>query len=473
MNNTLLKLYNSSPASLRSVAASLRGFYLRSWRYGSETERLVEEARERETWSAQQWKVWQQERLSHVLHRAATKVPYYREQWAARRRGGDKASWEYLENWPILRKDSVRENPRAFVADDCDVRRMFCEHTSGTTGKPMTLWWSLRTVRGWYALAEARWRRWHSVSRHDRWIMLGGQLIIPVSQSRPPFWVHNVGMNQLYMSSYHLSPRFFSYYIDAIIAYNPTHLMGYPSSISALAHAVLESKRHDLQLTLVSTNAEPLYEYQRSAIAAAFKCPVRETYGMGEIVVHASECAAGRLHLWPEVGLVEVMDDGRVLSDGSSGELVCTGLFNADMPLIRYRVGDQGVLAGGPDKCQCGRSLPIIMSVEGRADDVIYTVDGRSIGRLDPIFKGDLPIREAQIIQDALDCIRVRYVPTPDFGTDHERVIAQRLKERVGNVKVVMEPMTEIPRGANGKFRAVVSRILKGNGMSPPKMTPS
>lgn len=464
MTDFLLRAYLSLPSPLRSVAASLRGGYLRSWRYGPETDGLVQEAFDRESWTPDQWKTWREERLAYVLHRAATQVPYYREHWAARRRGGDKTSWEHLENWPILEKDSVRENPRAFVAEDCDVRSMFCEHTSGTTGKPMILWWSRKTVREWYALAEARWRKWNGVSRHDHWIMLGGQLVIPVNQQKPPFWVFNKGLNQLYMSSYHLSPRFFNYYIQAIADYSPTHIIGYPSSISTLARAILESGRQDLRLAVASTNAEPLYDYQRSAIAEAFKCPVRETYGMSEIVVHASECAAERLHLWPEVGWVEVMDDSRVLPEGSSGELVCTGLFNADMPLIRYRVGDRGVLASKLDKCECGRSLPVITSVEGRADDVLCTVDGRRIGRLDPLFKGDLPIHEAQIIQDALDCIRVRYVPTADFKTHHERVIAQRLKARMGDVRVVMEPMDEIPRGANGKFRAVVSRISKTNG---------
>lgn len=86
MTDTLLKAYHGLPAPLRSVAASLRGLYLSYWRYSSETERLVEEALDRESWAPDQWKAWHEERLAHVLHRAATRVPYYREQWAARRR---------------------------------------------------------------------------------------------------------------------------------------------------------------------------------------------------------------------------------------------------------------------------------------------------------------------------------------------------------------------------------------------------
>jgi phenylacetate-CoA ligase len=459
MNDTLLQLYHSLPAYLRTSVASMRGYYLRSWRYGPETDQLVQEAIERESWSSNNWKAWHEERLSRLLERAATMVPYYREQWAARRRQGDRASIEYLENWPILEKNSVREDPRAFLADDCDRRIMFHEHTSGTTGKPLSLWWSRETVRKWYALIEARCRCWNGVSRHHRWGMIGGQLVTPVSQREPPFWVWNKGLNQLYMSSYHLAPDLMESYLDAMSRHRVAYLYGYTSSLYALAQAVLESGKQDMGMAVAITNAEPVYDYQRATIGQAFNCPVRETYGMTEIVATASECAAGRLHLWPEAGWVEVIEDGHPSSHGISGDLVCTGLLNVDMPLIRYRTGDRGALASGIETCRCGRTLPVIESVDGRVDDLLYTMDGRRIGRLDPLFKGGLPIHEAQIIQEALDCVRVRYVPTPDFRSDHEEVIIQRLRARMGMVKVVMEPIAQVPRGPNGKFRAVICKI--------------
>ena len=206
MHDKLLRLYHRLPYPLRVLAASGRGYYLRWWRYGPETERLVAEALERETWSPARWQAWQQERLALVLHRAAKKVPYYREQWSARRRRGDRAAWEYLENWPILEKEHIRQNPRAFVADDCQIQKMYHEHTSGSTGKPLDLWWSRATVKAWYALFEARWRRWYGVSRQDRWAILGGQLVAPVQTRRPPFWVWNAALQQLYLTSYHLAP---------------------------------------------------------------------------------------------------------------------------------------------------------------------------------------------------------------------------------------------------------------------------
>src|ERR1700741_3787415 len=129
MNQTTRNIYNSLPGPARSVVASLRGLQLRRLRYGPETRTLIDVALKREHWSKEEWSKWQQERLVKVLQRAATRVPYYREQWAARRKQNHTANWEYLENWPILEKEEVRKNPLAFVADDCKTRRMFTDHT--------------------------------------------------------------------------------------------------------------------------------------------------------------------------------------------------------------------------------------------------------------------------------------------------------------------------------------------------------
>ena len=459
MKDILLQLYQRSPYFLRVLAASTWGYYLRWWRYGPETNRLVEEALERETWTPKRWEKWQEERLALVLHRAATKVPYYREQWAQRRRRGDYRSWEYLENWPVLEKEPIRIKSTDFVAEDCDVRRMVKEHTSGSTGKPLDLYWSRSTVQAWYALFEARWRQWYGVSRFDHWAILGGQLVAAADQRQPPFWVWNAGLNQLYMSSYHLAPALIPYYLEALRRYRIRYLYGYSSSLHALGQEILRQRRRDLQMTVVITNAEPLYGYQRQVITEAFQCPVRETYGMSEAVAAAGECEAGQLHIWPEVGLVEVLPGENSRTNDMSGELVCTGLLNADMPFVRYRVGDRASLRKTAKLCSCGRNLPRLDSIDGRVDDVLFSADGRRIGRLDAVFKTKLPIREAQIIQETLNLLRVRYVPATDYTSAAGRLLAERLQARMGPMEVIMEPAEEIPRGPNGKFRGVICNL--------------
>ena len=230
-------------------------------------------------------------------------------------------------------------------------------------------------------------------------------------------------MRQLYLSSYHLSPVNIPYYLEEIKNNRIRYLWGYSSALYTLAVGALENKVEDLNLSVVITNAEPLYDFQREVITKAFGCPVRETYGMAEIVTAASECEHGRLHLWPEVGYLEVFDlkEDVSLPVGEFGRFVATGLLNTDQPLIRYEIGDTGALAQHNVNCSCNRSLPILQSIEGRTDDVLVTIDGRRIGRLDPVFKVGLNIVEAQIIQETLERIRVIVIPSNGYSKEDEK----------------------------------------------------
>jgi phenylacetate-CoA ligase len=458
MNRAWLSAYHRLPGWARSAAVSVRGVQLRGQRYGRETNRLVDEAMEREYWSPRQWYEWQQERLGFVLHRAAARVPYYREHWARRRAAGDYSSHDYLENWPILEGEELRRHPQAFIADDCRPSRMVRDHTSGTSGRPLELWRSLRTLRARYALYEARHRLWYGVSRHDRWAMLGGQLVVPFRQSGPPYWAWNAAMKQLYVSSYHLSPSSCADILQAIDRREIRYLWGYPSSLHALAEAALACGwRRALRVAVA--NAEPVFLRHRRAVQAAFGCALRETYGMVELVAAAGECEFGGLHQFPEMGYVEILNNDLPVEDGAAGEFVCTSLLDADMPLIRYRLGDRGARSPSPQPCACGRGLPLLDHIEGRADDVLYTVDGRLIGRLDPVFKANLAIREAQIIQVSLDHVRVLYVPAPDYAPKHGDMIRQGLHARLGPIRVTLEAVDKVPRGPNGKFRTVICEI--------------
>lgn len=468
MRSASLRLYHSLPPFARQIAASIRGHQLWRWRYGPDTDRMTKETLARDYWTTQQWDEWYQERKHEFLSRAKTHVPYYRECWAGNVKCGDDQAWQSLQNWPVLEKEVLRCRPHDFLAEDCNKTRLARTNTSGSTGTPLTLWNKREDEQFWYSLFEARCRHWYGVSRHDRWAILGGQLVAPVSSRKPPFWTWNAGLSQLYMSTYHLAPDLMPLYLDALVRYRVRYLLGYPSALYLLALGAIEARREDFDLQVVIANAEPLYHYQRSTISEAFRCPVRETYGMSERVAAASECEHGSLHLWPEAGLIEILEGHSTLAPGQVGDLVATGLVNTAMPLIRYRVGDRVALDPETTPCACGRTLPRIARIEGRSDDMLCTADGRRIGRLDPVFKSGWPIREAQLIQESLDTIRVRLVPSDGFDHSIEREVTAQLRARLGDVHVEFEKLSEIPRGANGKFRAVISKVNTSSHDNPP-----
>jgi phenylacetate-CoA ligase len=120
-------------------------------------------------------------------------------------------------------------------------------------------------------------------------------------------------------------------------------------------------------------------------------------------------------------------------------------------------VGDRGRLSD--EICECGKGLPLIDRIDGRCDDVLLTADGRRVGRLDPVFKDNLPIREAQIIQESLGEIRVKYATADDFSNAALAKLAGRIRERMGDVRVEFEEVNAIPRTSRGKFRAVICNI--------------
>ena len=453
------RLFAALPYPLKMVAAAARGYYLDRWRYDAATPARVAAAHQRESWSADRWAAYQEERLVRLLVHASRAVPYYREAWLARRRRGDQAAVEELANWPILGKNELRQNPRAFLADTPDRPRLFPESTSGSTGTPISLFWDAETARSWYALVEARCRRWHGLTRRDRWALVGGQPIVPASRRRPPFWVWNAAMHQLYLSANHLAPDLIPYYLDALRRHQVRWLYGYSSALTTLAS--YGENHQELGLELVMSNAEPLYQHQRDTLTRAFACPVRETYGMAELVAAASECPAGGLHLWPEVGVLE-LDRGETVAPavaGGSGELIATGLLNFAQPLVRYRLGDRLTLAAPGATCACGRQLPLLEAIDGRSDDLVITRDGRRLGRLDPIFKGGLPLLEAQVVQETRDRLRLRYVPAAGFSPATEAELRARFRQRVGELELVFEAVERLERGRGGKLRGVVSLL--------------
>ena len=125
------------------------------------------------------------------------------------------------------------------------------------------------------------------------------------------------------------------------------------------------------------------------------------------------------------------------------------------MVLMRYDTGDRMTVDGR--SCACGRAFPALASLEGRVDDVVVTPDGRSIARLDGIFKGLRGIVECQVVQTLETKVEARLVADVEWNDATREVILAGFRERLGTgmtCEIVLVP--SIPRTSSGKFRAVV-----------------
>src|SRR5207245_8807816 len=166
----------------------------------------------------------------------------------------------------------------------------------------------------------------------------------------------------------------------------------------------------------------------------------------------------------PEYGITEFVANGSGETSGLC-EIVATGFTNLAMPLLRYRTGDYARIVQDA-ACSCGRAFPVVEEILGRRDDFVVTASGALAGRLDHVFKGLSDIVEAQIIQESDGKIRVLVVPGERFSVKMRQMIVENIRQRVGELPVAVEEVRQIPRGLNGKFRAVVSRKLRKEPLS-------
>ncbi|MDP7573322.1 MAG: hypothetical protein QF391_17095, partial [Myxococcota bacterium] len=207
----------------------------------------------------------------------------------------------------------------------------------------------------------------------------------------------------------------------------------------------------------IFTSSESLLAFQRETIEEAFGAPVLDRYGVSEFAVSMTECDAHRLHVDMEYCIVEV-ETTEETDDYETGSLLITSLAHDATPLFRYRIGDVGTRAKHP--CPCGRAGDNFLEVDGRIEDYVLTPDGRLVGRMDHVFKEQLDVAEAQILQNDSGALMVLIVPRSDYSDASGRRIVRQIRSRLGEeIEVHIELVSSIPREPNGKFRAVKSSV--------------
>ena len=79
---------------------------------------------------------------------------------------------------------------------------------------------------------------------------------------------------------------------------------------------------------------------------------------------------------------------------------------------------------------------------------------------MDHVFKDQLDVAEAQILQDEPDSLLVLMVPRSEYTDTSGRRIVRQIRSRLGEeIQVRIELVNSIPREPNGKFRAVKSEV--------------
>lgn len=458
-NRVTRMVYYHSPLWAQNLLCTAYGYrHKRSWQ-GRYFRECLRELQQNQWKSTDEILQLQWLRLKELLRHAYEHVPFYQRQW--RDRGiapGDFRSAEDLRHLPLLDKETLRENAPSFLSHAFRRRELLVSHTSGTTGKQLTLWISRECYEREYSF---RWLHysWCGVAWGARRAHFAGHPVVDPDCRKPPFSRLNRAERTLLFSSQHLSEENLPHYVRELEAFQPEHIEGYPSSLYLLALHIKARGIASLRPRGVGLTSETLLDFQRAAIEQAFGCKAFNWYGNTERAGNITECPHGSLHVQMEHAVTEILDqDGKPAPAGTEGELVVTGLGNFAFPLLRYRTGDLAIPQGG--RCPCGRGGPLVERITGRIEDYIVSADGRSFGRLDHIFKDTEFVREAQIVQDRIDHLVFRIVPRAQLSREDESQILRAARERLGSAfRLEIQPVESLPRGPNAKFRFVVNQL--------------
>ena len=365
-----------------------------------------------------------------------------------------KLEIDNITNFPLLNKKTIVANPQNFINQQYRGLRT-SGGTSGTTGSPLILHKSYDELR-WENAFIQRQLDWTGYTFDKKRAWIRGDMIVDSSRTSPPYWRKNAVDNMLLLSSYHLSIENAPEYLKKLTSFDPYLIQAYPSSIVFLAN-YLEQKNQYYRadgLKAVLTSSENLPVEDRALIKRRFGCKIFDWYGSYERVAAIGTCEHEQYHLLQDYSFVELLPCG-----AHTYEIVGSSFNNSLMPLLRYKMNDFVEIHDKND-CPCGRNFPIVSRIIGREDDAIVTPSGRSITRLDHVFKNANAIIEAQIVQEENYQVRVLVVPMEYFSSKDAFTLADKLRSRIGaHVSITVETVSSIERSKNGKFKSIICKV--------------
>lgn len=427
-------------------------YYLAQQLRGEPVGRVLRELEWSQAWDPENLRKLQRQRQLAILRHAWSTTAWYRDTWTAA--GLTAQSLETAEGWsaiPLIEKSDLQGQADAMRSTAAPAG--LTASTSGSEGRPVSVYrshlsWAhahANVIRGWH---------WHGIEVGERYAYFWG---VPVDEAeRRAASRKDLFFNRERCSAFAVDENSARRFYERLTPRRTRWAFGYPSALARFAEHLANMRLDGTALgwKAIVTTAEVLKDYQRELLNRTFECPVVDSYGCAEAGVAGFECEHGTMHVPIESVVVETLP----MADGAS-EIVLTDLHNFSQPLIRYRVGD--LVEPAPETpCPCGRSLPAMGRIQGRAGDTIELPDGRRMNANKPsyIFKKhgkERRVSEYQYVQFADGRIELHVVAGPRWSDDMiERLV--RESRQVLDIEVEVQVVQQIERRGRGKHRDFV-----------------
>lgn len=419
-----------------------------------------------ERWPAADIEAWQFRQIEALIAHCERSIPFWRDRLRkAGLRAGQRLTPQLWSRLPILTRNEVQDAGEDLRPEQLPDGhgQVFEASTSGSTGIP------LRLVR-----SELDWVYWDSINlRQTLWqgVDLSAKCAIvrnvrvspqPVPEpERHPDWGAAFAAfttGQYILVDIRLPV---GQIVDCLVREQPALLSTFPSTAGLIARHCREHGIRIPGLKSIIVYGEVLTEETRLACRDALGIEVADAYSAEEAGFMAVQCPLHpHLHVMSEYARVEILDEqGVACAPGQVGRVVVTPLHNFANPLLRYHVGDYAEV-GSP--CDCGRTLPVLSRILGRARDRVRLPDGTE---RTPFFGAPQLYKVPAVVQNQLaqvgkDTMEYRLVVRRPLTEDEEASLVQAVQRGLGYpFNVRFRYIDAIARSPSGKYMDFVNEL--------------
>lgn len=393
--------------------------------------------------------------LNRMLAYCRGRVPAYRDD--PRYAGGPLRSLGQVAALPLLTKQELRAGRDSFVAAGVDPAGCLEFNTSGTTGERLRI------------LHDQASFDYHFAACVRRFLATGRYLPTYRLSHLRHFQPQVRGFQSIGLFRRHvlLSSRPMPEIVAGLLANRPQVIIGYPVHLRALLQALSPAQVAELRRTLrfVMTESELLVDEQRRAIVDTLGVPVFDEYSSWETLNIYYECRYGGRHIAEDRALVEIVDSaGRPVPDGVEGQVVVTAFGERAMPLLRYALGDAGLI--DRERCRCRRRFRTMRLTHGRLNDSVVLPSGARLysDTFLELAEQHPGLAACFVRQDGAGTIRLHAVPD---GTVALAELLSTLYSRVAAIAAEPIPLEVVPAervpitaGGKGRFVEVAAGAL-------------
>jgi phenylacetate-CoA ligase len=410
----------------------------------------------------------QLQRLQWSLKHAYDNVPHYRQAFDANGvHPSDLKSLADLANFPFTVKSDLR-NSYPFGMFAVPRERVARIHaSSGTTGKPTVVGYTLKDIDTWADLVARSIRA--AGGRPGDMVHVAYGYGLFTGGLGAHYGAERAGCTVIPMSGGQTEKQ-----VQLICDLKPNIIMVTPSYMQVLVEELVRQgiDPRSTSLEIGIFGAEPWSEAMRQEIETNAGIDAVDIYGLSEVMGPgvASECIETKDGpvIWEDHFYPEIIDPetGEVLPDGEEGELVFTTLTKEALPVIRYRTRDLTRLL--PPTARAMRRMGKIV---GRSDDMLII---RGVN-LFPTQIEELVLKHGQLSgqyqlvvtrEGNLDDVEVRCELLPAHAEADRAAVSATLRQRIKTLIGITTAVTvglpdTLERTLVGKARRVIDQRRK------------